>query len=289
MTDGTTQEFAAFLGLDGADGPPEVWLHAAGSDKRAGQPLPPRPEVMEAWGTALRQRFEGQPIALALALHKGPLVEALRTEDGLGRFPINPLRLARYRHAFTPRRAKDAPPEAELQLARLRRHCEKRKLLVPQRPAMRALAPWVAHRRRLVGERGRITPRLPSPLQTYVPDVRQGGPHADTRLFCALRRQWPTLKAAHRARRRPLERLWHQPHVREELRRHEGLAAIKSAGPLTTDAGGLRPNALRAQALRAPGRVLCEAIERFDHAMAARAPRHPAYALCEAGPGAGPA
>jgi transposase len=289
MTNVTMQEFAAFIGLDWADAKHDICLQVAGSDKREGKTLAHRPEVIEAWVTDLRQRFEGQPIAIALELNKGPIVEALRKYDGLVLFPINPMMLARYRQAFTPSRAKDDPTDAELQLELLLRHRDKLKPLVPQSPEMRALAQLVEHRRRLVGERVRITNRLTSTLKMYFPHVLQWFPHKDTMLFCDFLRQWPTLNAAQLARRRTLERFFHQHHVRDEQRIHECLVAIKSAVPLTTDEGVMMPNALMTQALIAQLRVLLEAIERFDHAIAERAQRHPDYALFEALPGAGPA
>ena len=289
MTNGTTQEFAAFIGLDWADAKHDVCLQVAGSDKREGKTLAHRPEVIEAWVTDVRQRFEGQPIAIALERNKGPIVEALRQYDGLVLFHMNPLMLVRYRQAFTPSRAKDDPTDAELQLELLLRHRDKRKPLVPQSPAMRALAQLVEHRRRLVGERVRITHRLTRTLKTYFPHVLQWFPNKDTILFCDFLRQWPTLKAAQLARPRTLDSFCHQHHVRDKQRIHECLAAIKSAVPLTTDEGVMMPNALMVQALLAQLRLLLEAIERFDHAIAARAQRHPDYALCDALPGAGPA
>ena len=288
MTDVTMQEFAAFIGLDWADAKHDVCLQVAGSDKREGKTLDHRPEVIEAWVTDLRQRFEGQPIAIALELNKGPLVEALRKYDGLVLFHINPLMLARYRQAFTPSRAKDDPTDAELQLELLLRHRDKLKPLMPQSPEMRALAQLVEHRRRLVGDRVRITNRLTSTLKMYFPHVLQWFPHKDTMLFCDFLSQWPTLKAAQLARRRTLERFFPQHHVRDEQRIHACLAAIKSAVPLTTDEGVMMPNALMAQALITQLRVCLAAIERFDHAIAERAQRHPDDALFEALPGAGP-
>jgi len=78
MTNVTTQEFAAFIGLDWADAQHDVCLQVAGSDKREGKTLAHQPAVIEAWVTDVRQRFEGQPIAIALELNKGPIVEALR-------------------------------------------------------------------------------------------------------------------------------------------------------------------------------------------------------------------
>jgi len=116
--------------------------------------------VIEAWATALLQRFAGGPIAIALELNKGPIVEALRKYDGFVLFHINPMMLAKYREAFTPSRAKDDPTDAELQLELLLWHRHKLKPLVPQSPQMRALAQLVEHRRRLVADRVRITNRL---------------------------------------------------------------------------------------------------------------------------------
>jgi hypothetical protein len=94
MSNGTMQEFAAFIGLDWADAQHDVCLQVAGADQREGKTLEHRPEVIEAWVTDLRQRFEGQPIAMALALNKGPIVEALRKYDGLVLLHINPMLLA---------------------------------------------------------------------------------------------------------------------------------------------------------------------------------------------------
>jgi hypothetical protein len=94
MTAGTTQECAAFIGLDWADAQHDVCLQVAGSDKREWTTLAHRPEVIAAWATDLLQRLKGQPIAIALELNKGPIVEALRKDDSLVLFHINPMMLA---------------------------------------------------------------------------------------------------------------------------------------------------------------------------------------------------
>ena len=137
MTRFTTDEFAAFIGLDWADTKHDICLQVAGSDKREFQVLEHRPEVIDAWATDLLQRFQGRLIAIALELNKGPIVEALRKYDGLVLFHINPMMLARYREAFTPSRAKDDPTDAELQRDLILRHRDKLKPLAPQSPEMR--------------------------------------------------------------------------------------------------------------------------------------------------------
>jgi transposase len=289
MTRFTTDEFAAFVGLDWADTKHDICLQLAGCDKREFQVLEHRPEVIEAWATDLLQRFAGGPIAIALELNKGPIVEALRKYDGLVLFPINPMMLARYREAFTPSRAKDDPTDAELQLDLFLRHRDKLKPLAPQSPEMRALSQLVEHRRRLVADRVRITNRLTSALKTYFPQVLQWLPNKETRLFCDFLNQWPTLKAAQLARRSTLERFFRQHHVHGEHRINERLEAIKSATALTSDEGIMMPQALLVKTLVTQLRVTLEAIGNFDQAIAERAQNHPDFALFEALPGAGAA
>src|SRR5215813_15590837 len=161
--------FAAFIGIDWADVHHDRCLQAAGTAKRACFQLEHTPEAIDAWATMLRTRFNGQPVAVCLELNKGPLVSALRKYDFLVLFPINPLTLARDREAFTPSRAKDDPTAAELQLELLLTHRDKLQPLQPQSPPMRALAQLVEHRRRVVGDKVRITNRLTSALKNYFP------------------------------------------------------------------------------------------------------------------------
>jgi len=241
MTRLATDEFAAFMGLDWADAKPDICLQAASSDKREVQVLEHRPAVIEAWAPVLLQRFAGGPIAIALELNQGPIVEALRHYDGWVLFPINPMMRAQYRAAFTPSRAKDAPTDAELQLELLLRHRDQLTPLAPQSPEMRAWAQLVEYRRRLVGDRVRITNRLTRTLKNDFPQVLQWFPNKETLLCCNFIGQWPTLNSAQLARRSTLERFFRQHHLRGAQRIHERLEAIKDATPLTTDEGGHHP------------------------------------------------
>ena len=141
------------------------------------------PEAIEAWVSSLHKRFEGKPIAICLELNKGPIVFALRKYHFLVLFPVNPLTLARYREAFTPSRAKDDPTDAALQLELLRTHRDKLQPLNPQSPTMRALEQLVEHRRRVVGDKVRITNRLTSTLKNYFPQALQWFQDKDTAHF----------------------------------------------------------------------------------------------------------
>jgi transposase len=288
MTQSAPDTFAAFVGIDWADAKHDVCLQAAGSTKRECFQIEHTPEAIDAWVTTLRTRFNGHPVAVCLELNKGPLVFALRKYDFLILFPLNPLTLARYREAFTPSRAKDDPTDAELQLELLLTHRDKLQPLHPQSPAMRALEQLVAHRRRVVGDKVRITNRLTSTLKNYFPHVLQWFPDKDTLIFCDFLSRWPPLKAAQLARRSTLETFFRDHHVRSADVVAQRLHAIKAATPLTTDAGVIAPHALLVQALVNQLRVTLEAIETFDNAIAQRAQSHPDFPLFQALPGAGP-
>jgi len=283
----STEEFAAFIGLDWADAKHDICLQATGSAHREFLCLDHRPDAIDAWVQSLRTRFNGQPIAVCLELNKGPIVSALRQYEFLVLFPVNPLTVARYREAFTPSRAKDDPTDAELQVEILLKHRDKLTPLTPQSPAMRALAQLVEDRRRLVGDKVRLTNRLTSALKNYFPHVLQWFQEKDTAIFCDFLSRWPTLKAAQLARRTTLEGFFRAHHVRSADVITTRIEAIKSARALTTDDGVITPNVLLVQALVAQLRVTVQAIADFDNAITQRAQDHPDFPLFDALPGAG--
>ena len=288
MTPPSHDAFAALIGIDWADANHDICLQAAGTAQRAGFQREHTPEAIDAWGTTRRTRFQGQPVALCLALHTGPLVFALRTYDFLGLFPIQPLTVARSRAACTPSRAPEDPPAAALPLALLRTHRDKLPPLQPPSLTRRALAPLVPHRRRVVGEQGRLTNRLTRTVKNYVPQGRPWFPDKDTTLCCDFLSRWPPLQAAQLARRTTLATCCRAHHVRSADVIAPRMQAIQSATPLTTDEGLIAPPALVVQALVAQLRVPLQAIADFDTAIAQRAQSPPACPLFPALPGAGP-
>jgi Transposase/Transposase IS116/IS110/IS902 family len=288
MTQTSQDTFAACVGIDWADANHDICLQAAGTAKRESFQLDHTPEAIDAWGTTLRTRCSGQPVAVCLALTKGPLVSALRTYDFLSLFPLKPLTLARYREAFTPSRATDDPTDAALQLALLLTHRDQLQPLQPQSPTLRPLDQLVEHRRRVVGDKVRITHRLTSTLKNSFPHVLQWFQDKDTPIFCDFLSRWPTLKAAPLARRSTLETCCRDHHVRSADVMAQRLHAIKTAIPLTTDEGVIAPHALLVQPLGNQRRVTLEAIETFENAIAPCAQHQPEFPLFQALPGAGP-
>jgi transposase len=281
------EECAAFVGIDWAEAKHDVCLQAAGSQKREFSILEHQPDTIDEWVSTVRTRFKAQPLALCLELNKGPIVSALRQYDCLVLFPVNPLTRARDREAFTPSQAKDDPTDAELLLELRLKHRDKLSPLQPQRPTRRALEQLVEHRRRLVGDKVRITNRLTSTLKNYFPHVLPWVHDKDPTLFCDFLTQWPTLTAVQLARRSPLERFFRDHHVRYTDVITHRLDALKSATPLTTDDGLITPKALLVQALVAQLRVTLHALAEFDKAIAQRAQSHPDFPVFATLPGAG--
>ena len=120
-------EFAAFAGIDWSDTKHDLCLQAANSEEREFAVVPHRPAAIDAWASALRQRFGGRPVAVCLELAKGPLVYALQKHDFLVLFPVHPATLAKYRAAFAPSHAKADPTDAQLALELLLRYRTKLK------------------------------------------------------------------------------------------------------------------------------------------------------------------
>jgi transposase len=280
-------EFAAFVGIDWSDTKHDICLQAGNSEEREFALLPHRPADIDAWASALRQRFGGRPVAVCLELAKGPLVYALQKHDFLVLYPVHPATLAKYREAFVPSHAKADPSDAQFALELLLRYRAKLKPLTPQSVPMRTLLRLVEQRRRLVGDQTRISNRMTDALKQYFPDVLAWFADRDTLLFCDFLSHWPTLKQLKHARRTTLLSFFHDHHVRSQSRIDERLRAIKSATPLTDDPAVIRPNQLLVLALVEQLRTTLQAIDRFDAEIASVSQTLPDYSLFRALPGAG--
>ena len=107
------QEVAAWIGLDWADKKHSIHLQVR-DGKREHRMLEQKPDVIHEWVAELRQRFQGQRVAIAIEQRKGAVVHALMMYDFIVLYPINPKALARYREAFRTSGAKDDPSDSEL-------------------------------------------------------------------------------------------------------------------------------------------------------------------------------
>lgn len=280
--------FAAFVGIDWADRKHDVCLQVAGSETSEMSILEHRPTAIEAWARKLRERFEGQRVAVCLELSQGPIVSALLEHDIFVIFPVNPSTLAKYRKAFAPSGAKDDPTDAALALELLRRHPEKLPVLRRESPNMRALRRFVEARRDLVQDRVRITNRLTFTLKAYFPQVLDWFRDKETDVFAAFLERWPSLLDVQRARRDTIVDFFHAHNVRRAATVDRRIEAIRSERPLTSDPAVIEPARALVGALLPQLRAVSAGIDRLDGEIAQRCQDLPDYRLFADLPGAGP-
>jgi ribosomal protein S15P/S13E len=162
-------QFAAFIAIDRSDAKHDGCLVDASTSQKEAFVLKHTPAELAAWATALRTRFAGRKIAVCLEQSRGPLIDALLQYDFLGLYPINPATLAKYRQAFSPRRAKADPRHAASLLELLRHHRDHLKAWRPDHAKTRTRQYLVEHRRRLVHDRTRRSHRLTALLNASFP------------------------------------------------------------------------------------------------------------------------
>lgn len=283
MNSPSNPEFTAFIGIDWADTKHDICIQPANNEQREFIQLPHQVSRIEEWACSMHQRFGGV-IAVALELSKGPIVYALQKYAFFVLYPINTTTLAKYRQAFQPSRAKDDPTDAEYALELLLHH---RHVLKPQSAQMRTLLYLVEQRRRMVGEKIRITNRLRYDLKQYYPQALDWFADADTVVFCDFLTRWPTLTQVKRARKASLETFFSEHNVRFIKLIESRISSIKAAEPLTHDAAVIAAHQLHAGVMVDLLRVTLLAIDRYDKEIAAIAPTLPDYVLFSALPGAG--
>jgi transposase len=280
-------DFVAVLGIDWSDRKHDLCLVPADTGRKEFSVLEHSPEAISAWAARLRERFSGRPVAVCLEQSRGPLIFALLKYDFLILYPVNPSTLARYRQAFSPSRAKDDPTDAEYQAELLLRHRDRLTAWLPDDDTTRELQFLVEHRRRLVGDRTRISNRMTALLKAYFPQILQWFPDIRTKIVCDFLTRWPSLDALSGVRRSTLERFFreHNGHRADTIEKR--IEAIRHAVPLTTDRAVLASSMVMMRALVAQMTATVDAIADFDHQIDQLCRKHPDFALFDALPGAG--
>jgi transposase len=280
-------QFTAVIGIDWADKKHDICVQDMATGRRRASQVRHRAEDLDEWARSLYHRF-GAPIAVAVELSKGPIINVLQKYNFFVIYPIDPSKLANHRKTFTTSGAKDDPTDAEFALKLLLSHAEHFKPLQPQSVEMRTLMTLVEQRRQLMNDRVRITNRLRNTLKQYYPQALEWFDHIDTPLFCDFVRRWPSLPQARQARRTTLERFFREHNMNRKALLERRIKAIKSAMPLTTDDAVVVPHRLRALTLVAQLEVTLGCVKQYDAEITSLAPQHPDYELFDALPGAGP-
>ena len=287
MNSENNENYTAYIGIDWADRKHDMCIQSDQLKKDEYAVVSSKVEDIDTWAMDMYKRFGG-PIAVAIELSKGPIVYALQKYDFFVIHPVNPATLAKYREAFKPSRAKDDPTDALLAVELIRKYPEKFKPLKPQGKELRALFTLTEHRRKLVGDRVRMTNRLRYAVKQYYPQILEWFDRIDTVVFCEFVERWPTAAQARRARRSTLTNFFHSHRIRRKDLLNARIDAIKCAEALTEDDGIVIPHRLQALVLVDQLRVALSAIKRYDDQIAELAESHADYKLFDCLPGAGP-
>jgi transposase len=281
-------ELAAFIGLDWADQQHVVCIQEAGSSRRETSTLDQTPEALQTWIQQLRNRFGGQPVAIALEQARGALIYALMHVEFLHIYPVNPQMLAKLRQAFHPSGAKDDPRDADLLLEVLLTHRHHLRVWVPDDVLTRSIQLLTEGRRKLVDERTALTNQLTAALKTYFPQALDwfGDLHAPR--ACAFLQRWPSLQLLKAATPSSIRKFYQAQGYRGQDKLQHLLQDIPHARPLTDDGAVLLAATMMVQALVKQIPVLTESIEQYDQQIAALFKKHDDSTLFGSFPGAGP-
>mgnify|MGYP001082310259 CR=1 FL=1 len=281
-------DFAALIAIDWADRKHDVCELEHHNNKPIFTVIPSKPEAINAWANALKQKYNGQLVAVACELKKGPLIYALSKFKHMVLFTINPSTVAKYRKAFTQSGAKDDPTDAAIQLEILQQHMPKLNVITPDTESIRSLAQLVEYRRKLVQDRVDLTNKITATLKNYYPQVLDWFNEKDSMIFCDFLLRWPSLAQVKRARKQTIIDFFNQHNSRYPAVNEKRLNDIKQAEALTNDDAIIRPNLLLVECLVAQLKPLMLSIERFDHDIKSIYKNHNDRFIFDSLPGAGP-
>ena len=288
MKDPKVSDFALLVGIDWADQKHDICEHSVNDNTKKFLVISSKPDAINEWALSLKERFPDKPIAVCCELKKGPLIYALLKFPHIVIFPANPASVSQYRKTFASSGAKDDPTDAGIQADFLHLHMNKLRILVPESPAVRALAQFVETRRNIVQDRVDIANRIIAALKNYYPIVLDLFQDRDTTIFCDFIEQWPTLKDLKRARKATLLTFFSSHGARYNDVNESRVSAIKNATALTQDLGVIEPNTSLVQILIKQLRLIIEAIDSLDKEIRIRYKTMADKFIFDSLPGAGP-
>lgn len=283
---------AAYIGIDWAEEKHAVALRSAAQPSKVEhRSIEQNPEALMDWIGQLQQRFGGQgKILVCLEQSRGGLIYHLMGYEFFELYPINPLQLARYRETFSPGRAKDDRPDAELLCELLYCHRDRLRAWKPDSELTRKLAFFNEGRREAVDQRSRLSNKIKSQLRVYFPlALELLDENTTTALAADLLLRWPSLEALQKQTAQKLRKFFYAHNCRGEATMLQRLELVQQARALTQDSAVIEPAVLRVQMLARQLQNLVSDIARYDEKVAELFAAHPNRFLFENLPGAGPA
>lgn len=282
--------FAAFVGVDWADQKHDVSVSSGDGGKPIHQVIVHTPEALNEWMHSLRQQYPDGQIALCLEQSRGALIFHLLEYDFLTLFPVNPKNLARFREAFTGSGAKGDPSDADYLRELVAVHHDRLRSWKPDDEHTRTISFLSQGRRKVVGERTRLTNRLRSTLKMYFPQAigLSGGTLYKTMALDFLRK-WPQLRDVQRAKDKTIQLFYSTHNSRSAVRIKKRLELIRATIPLTSDQAVIKSCLIIVEMLIGQLHQLNSTIDKFDVALKELYNNHEDKSIFDSFPGSGEA
>jgi transposase len=281
--------FAAFAAIDWAAKEHVVASVPAAGGRIEISQLKNTPEAVELWAAALRQRFAGALVAVAIEQKRGAVIYMLSKYDHLVLYPVPPTMSAAYRRAFCPSGAKDDNGDTLLLLDLLRSHRDRLSPLRPDTLATRQLRFLTEDRRRLVAQKVRVIQQLTDSIAQYFPQLRLWFGSLDTPWLEDLLGRWPCLPQLQRSHPGTLKRFFAEHRLLDNDRIAALIPQIYAAVPATYDEAVVEACSCKTTACLAQLRPLRHQIADYDRRIAALTADHPDALIFHSLPGAGAA
>jgi len=279
-------EFGALVGLDWGDTSHEVALWDGQRRTCSSERIEHTPLALRAWIEALRARFGGARIAVAIEQSRGAVFDALSGYPFVTLYPINPRSAARYREAFHPSLSKDDPTDAASLLDLLHKHRDKLRPFAADDASTRLLRLLTEDRRGLVDQRTQHVQRVTDRLKTYYPQALRWAGALTTAQACDFLDRWPTLQAIQGARPSAV-RAFYERHHHAAAWIDQKLAEIRAEVAFHDDQVITDSAVLLIEGEVAQIRVLSASIATYDRKISAVFAAHQDAPIFASFPGAG--
>jgi transposase len=283
-------EIAAWVGIDWADEKHAVCLLDLGSMNQEVSSIEQTPEAIDAWATALRERFGGRLVGICLEQRRGAVIYALMKYDFFVIYPLNPAKLASYREAMANSGAKDDPTDAALLVTYAYHYHAQLHPLKPEDPETRLIRILVEDRRNAIAKRTQLTNELTSLLKGYYPQALDlAGDNLHARLACDFLDKWTSLEAVKGAKPATLRKFYYAHNCRRPDVIDARLKLIQDAKPLTTDQAVIEAAILKVRMLVKLLRQLIKPIAEYEQRLEELMHKHADAPIFKSLPGAGAA
>jgi len=280
--------YCAFIGIDWADKNHDICIQEKDSNKFERLTVEHSPEKLTKWILELADRYNHQPIAIAIETSKGPLINFLKPYSFVTLFQVNPLSLSRYRKTFRVSSAKDDIYDSELLCELVKTRLHRLRAIQNDDQQTTELGLLCEQRRHIVGERKRTCNQLTTHLKQYYPlALEVAGEEIHSKLACEFLLRFPILEDLQAASDETIIQFYKEHKCYRKDVIDKRIKLIQKAQPLTTDKVITSTSIMTTKLYVRLLLTLREAIIEHDEKIAGKLSQHPDCHLFTSLPGAG--